>query len=281
MITNWIYKLFEKQRLINFSKRIPSKINILGMLRIRNEELIIEDTLNHLSTFCDAIVCFDDNSTDNTYSIISKHSHVIAIIRNFNWLSGVQDRLESETSHRADLLKLSKTFNPRWIFCADADERYIGDIKGFTNSEDSENLDIIRISLFDAYMTKDDSKPYSQGTPLLNFRTHFGPERRDIVMLWRNNEFNLEYIGLDSREPKFQGDLRLDTRFFCQHYGKSLSVDHWESTCTYYVNHFPYESYGKKWEERRGKALHTESDFGRELYTWGQQLFDNSIKIYP
>ena len=37
------------------------------------------------------------------------------------------------------------------------------------------------------------------------------------------------------------------TDLYCQHYGKSLSVDHWEETCDYDVRHFPFETYGRKW----------------------------------
>jgi hypothetical protein len=35
------------------------------------------------------------------------------------------------------------------------------------------------------------------------------------------------------------------TGLYCQHYGKSLSVDHWEETCEYYMRHFPFDTYGR------------------------------------
>ena len=66
---------------------------------------------------------------------------------------------------------------------------------------------------------------------------------------------------------------------YCQHYGKSLSVDHWEETCDYYIRHFPFETYGKKWTERKGQAIHTESDFKRPLYEWGEDLFANAVPM--
>jgi hypothetical protein len=72
---------------------------------------------------------------------------------------------------------------------------------------------------------------------------------------------------------------RVKTALYCQHYGKSLSVAHWEETCDYYIRHFPFETYGKKWTERKGKGVHTESDFGRPLYAWGGSLFANAVPM--
>ena len=69
------------------------------------------------------------------------------------------------------------------------------------------------------------------------------------------------------------------TDLYCQHYGKSLSVAHWEETCDYYVQHFPYETYGAKWEARKGKAIHTQSDYGNPLHEWGDALFSNATPM--
>jgi hypothetical protein len=62
-------------------------------------------------------------------------------------------------------------------------------------------------------------------------------------------------------------------------YGESLSVEHWEETCDYYVRHFPFESYGRKWRDHKGRAIHTQSDFMRPLYECGDTLFANAVKI--
>jgi hypothetical protein len=91
-------------------------------------------------------------------------------------------------------------------------------------------------------MTEEDRKPYARGEKLLNLRKYFGPERRDIIMLWKNTD-SVTFEGLDAREPKVTGSIA--TLLYRQHYGKSLSIEHWESTCNYYVKHFPYNPYGK------------------------------------
>lgn len=251
---------------------------LVALLRIRNEELILEDTLSHIASFADVICAYDDASTDKTREILKSHEKVFLIVQNDHWQSGVENRLLSETRHRGLLLQEARkrvTFH--WCMCCDADERYIGPIRQFVTEPIQGKPDAIRIQLFDAYMTEGDDRPYSGEMLLTNFRHFFGPERRDILMLWKNSDL-VHFTGLDAREPVVQGSSEL--KFFCQHYGKSLSYEHWEATCEYYVNHFPLDSYGKKWADRKGKALHSQSDFGRPLFEWGDNLFENAVKIY-
>ncbi len=280
-LLNVINKYTNKKKIYIYNNRLIKNPKVICILRARNEELILKDTLNHLSGLGDGIVCFDDASEDDTFNILRNHKRVIAIIRNFKWLSKPEDRIKCETSHRLDLLNLAKSFNPEWIFCTDADERYVGDIRRFIESDESSDVDIIRISLFDAYITEKDNTPFKKGSQLLNFRKYFGPERRDIIMLWKAKYDDIIFIGLDSREPTYSPDRKIIIKFYCQHYGKSLSIEHWEETCNYYLNHFPYIPYGQKWEKRKGKAIHKKSDFGRNLYRWGEELFSNAIIIHP
>jgi len=256
--------------LINNKSIFKKDIKILGLMRMRNEELILEDTLDSFSKTVDGIVVFDDDSTDRSVEIARKHPSVLKVIENKIWK---KNRLIEETENRKILLEYAQHYNPEWIFYSDCDERFEGNIKEFLLSKESKNVDGIRIQLFDAYITKDDKESYLN-EKLFNFRKKFGPERRDILMIWKNKP-EVVFEGLDQREPIVNGNVI--TKFFCQHYGKSLSVEHWEQTCDYYINNFP-EPYVSKWEKRKGKAIHDRSDFDRDLLKW-EDVKNNPVKI--
>ena len=247
---------------------------LIGITRVRNEALVLQDALNYVGKQVDAIVAYDDASTDQTLEILSEHPKVALIVANRLWEADIEARRIAEGRHRGLLLQTARDhllFD--WIFCFDADERVTGDLRGFMEQTHSSDYDGVRVQLFDAYMTPGDHAAYQADRELLDFRRFFGPERRDILMLWRNR---LEVI-FTKREPG--GLERVGTGLYCQHYGKSLSVEHWEETCDYYIRHFPFETYGQKWLDRKGRAIHSQSDFMRPLYEWGDTLFANAVKL--
>ena len=109
-----------------------------------------------------------------------------------------------------------------------------------------------------------------------------GRTQREQGTAWRRTEsgaFKMEVFFAEGHERQPGGIGRLLSGLYCQHYGKSLSVEHWEETCDYYIKHFPFETYGRKWLARKGQAIHTQSDFMRPLYEWGDALFANAVKI--
>jgi len=247
---------------------------LIGLTRVRNEALILRDTLNYLGNHVDAVVAYDDASTDRTLEILGEHPKVALVVTNRSWESDIEARRIAEGRHRGLLLQTAREhLQFDWIFCFDPDERVTGNLRKFTEETHSSDYDGVRIQLFDAYMTPDDHAPYHADRELLGFRRFFGPERRDILMLWRNRP---EFI-FAKREPAGVEQVRIG--LYCQHYGKSLSVDHWEETCDYYMRHFPFETYGRKWRERKGRAIHTQSDFMRPLYEWGDTLFANAVTM--
>ena len=248
---------------------------LVAMTRVRNEALILPDTLDYLARQVDAIISYDDASADDTVEILRKHPKVALIVANQSWEQDVAARKQAEGRHRGLLLDMARAQLPHdWMLCFDPDERVTENLRDFVTNAGT--CDAVRVRLFDAYLTPDDHAPYRSELELLHFRRFYGPEQRDILMLWRNRP-EIHFAEGHGRTPGGMERVKIDLH--CQHYGKSLSVDHWEETCDYYIRHFPFETYGKKWTERKGQAIHTESDFKRPLYEWGETLFANAVRI--
>jgi len=256
---------------------LAQKHFLIGITRVRNEALILKDTLDFVGQHVDAIIAYDDASTDRTPELLRAHAKVALIIANGAWEPDVKARKMAEHRHRQLLLQCARErLQFDWMLCFDADERITGDLRAFAGGPQAAGCDGVSIQLFDAYMTPEDCAPYRAGQELLGFRRFFGPEQRDILMLWRNRP-EVFFAAGHERQPGGIGRPR--TALYCQHYGKALSVAHWEETCDYYIRHFPFETYGQKWLARKGQAIHTQSDFMRPLYAWGETLFANAVKI--
>ena len=195
---------------------------LIGITRVRNEALILGDTLDFIGRHVDAIIA----STDRTLELLHSHPKVAVILANGAWEADVRARRTAEHRHRQLLLQCAREqLRFEWMLCFDADERITGNLRGFVSGSLAKGCDGVSVQLFDAYMTPDDCAPYQPGQELLGFRRYYGPERRDILMLWRNRP---EVFFAEGHEREPGGISRLRTDLYCQHYGKSLSIEHWE-----------------------------------------------------
>ena len=181
-------QLRDSERMIVGNAELLTQQHLLiGMTRVRNEELILGDTLDFVGRHVDAIVAYDDASTDRTGELLRNHPKVALILANGAWETDVKARRTAEYRHRQLLLQCARAqLRFDWMFCFDADERITGDLRGFASGPRAESYDGVSIRLFDAYLTPDDYTPYRPGQELLGFRRFYGPEQRDILMLWRN-----------------------------------------------------------------------------------------------
>jgi glycosyltransferase involved in cell wall biosynthesis len=240
-------------------------MKIVGVTRIRNEEDIIFNTLEHVSNLVDEIYIFDDYSTDSTTQICLKFPKVKRIIQAKTWETNPHKRQILEGTQRQAIYKVAKESQPDWIYYFDADEYTDFDnIDLFDTSYDAYSM-----RLFDFYITPQDVEEQ-----YLN-RKFMGPEFRDILTLFRPKP-DLHFY---TRVP-FASFSKVGHKGFIKHYGKAISIEQWEQTCDYYIN-FLYErqpgnsTISEKWKKRKGKAIHTQSDFGRSLIEW-KDRFDTA-----
>jgi hypothetical protein len=212
---------------------------------------------------------YDDVSTDKTVEICKAHPNVKGVVSNGFWDT---DREQAEWQNRQAVFDFAKSKDPNidWFIYFDADERMYFDL----NATVLRRCDAVAMNLYDFYITEEDKdRVYNGSLPLL--RQKVGPEFRQIIMMFRNLP-GVKWHKPDQREPSLPFGSQVTVSGFVKHYGKCISIKHWEDTCEYYVNNFP--KYAEKWEKRKGKAVHMISDFGHELVTW-QELATRSIPM--
>jgi len=236
--------------------------SVAGITRVRNESLIIADTIRHFLGYCDHIVMYDDCSTDDTVEIaLDVGRDRISLIAGDRWR---EDRHGENTRHRKLAQESAEALGADWCLCFDADERLVGDLPPL----DVGGITGYTFRLFDGYLTEARRELYYPGDDLAELPRMWGPEYRDILMLFRPDRAAWSRAGL--RQPFVRG-VKRRAGVIVKHYGKCMSVEQWEEACDYYTKGFP-PSFRQRWEARRGKAIHTQSDFGRPLFSWTELM---------
>jgi hypothetical protein len=166
------WQIRDGEQIIACNKRLLGRRHFsIGITRIRNEALILQDALDYVGGHVDAIVAYDDASTDRTLEILGGHPKVALIVANRSWEADIEARRIAEGRHRGLLLQIAREhFQFEWMFCFDPDERVTGDMRGFMEQTHSSECDGVRVRLFDAYMTPEDQAPYQANRELLGFR---------------------------------------------------------------------------------------------------------------
>lgn len=153
-----------------------------------------------------------------------------------------------------------------WFLYFDADERIEYDFSRLTAYD--ERVACVYMKLFDFYITPEDmARPYAGD--LVSLRKWCGPEYRPIMFLFKHAP-NRRWRWRRSRMPDIDHAIEFAVMDgYVRHYGKCISISHWEDTCDFYTANAPHLA--EKWRARKGKAVHTISDFGNPLITWEQR----------
>jgi glycosyltransferase involved in cell wall biosynthesis len=238
-------------------------MKIIGITRIRNEAKIIKATLDHVSKLVDEIYVYDDCSEDSTVEICKAHHAVKGVIKGKTWASTPGGRRNAEGQLRQAVYDLAVKNGADWVYYFDADE-YI-EFEGIDWTADS-----YYFRLFDFYITEEDKAAHYLE------REWMGPEYRDIPMLFKVNP-NIKFT---SRIPKGRGFSQFGG--YVKHYGKAISVEEWDLTCHYYINHRWKDTNPillQRWKDRVGKAVHVESDFCNPLVKWSERKTNKVFKL--
>lgn len=245
---------------------------IRGLVKVRNEQEIIKDTLDMWAPFCTAgVYIYDDASEDKTVEICKAHPLVKEVIEGKYW---DPDREKAEWFNRQTILmRAQQDASPDdWFVYFDADEH----LYNFDRYElfSLPEVKAIACRLYDIYITpEDENLPYKN-------RQWVGPEYRTIPFFFRNSKF-LKYHLPDQRIVDMEPGIIIPIHGDIKHYGKGFSIKHWEETCDYYICYWP--KYSAKWQARKGKAVHKnyESDFGNKLIRWADRQKGFSLEDKP
>jgi len=234
-------------------------MKVAVLCRVYNEEAILQDFLDHYRDIATGgFYFYDDGSTDNTWDILSADpavKHIISKNRIDNLFSHFNQnpqRQEIVEAARQDL-ELND-----WFLLLDADEF----IEWYSKPEDHLTYaSSLTLPLFDLYITdKDKDRGWKE-------REMVGPEVRYIKFMVKS----ADYITLQNDRTIISNGINLTTPTArVKHIGKGLSIDYWERKCSHYSTPGMPLKYQLKWANRKGKAIHTESDFGRPLLKWDE-----------
>lgn len=230
---------------------------VIGLMVVRNEAAIVQDTLDDMAEFCDCVVVQDDASEDETRAICAAHPVVADVLVKYVW---EPDRTIAQARDRDRVLKAARKYGGAddWFVYMDADERIDFDwlvLEGLSAGA-------VKMRVFDFYITAADVGLRYDA------RRWLGPEYRKIVMAFQGR-WGAGYGGPCQREVTLRPGCGILHAGSVKHYGKAISVEEWERTCDYYSRFVP--KYAAKWEARKGKAVHERSDFGRELIRWEER----------
>ena len=114
---------------------------LVAAIRVKNEEWILDFTLSCLSDFCDAIVCVDDGSSDESVAIMKSYKKVRSI--HINHPKNYRDIDEPRDWNK--LTELAIACDAEWILYLDADEMVSPNICERINEYTSQDdYDVVR-----------------------------------------------------------------------------------------------------------------------------------------
>ncbi len=246
-------------------------LKLVGITRVKDEKILIQEHLDHMAEFCDALCVYDDLSTDGTFEIIKNHPKVKVILQtDKSWqpkpVGKVKDPLELWKKNQEMLDVAKKELNPEWFIFLDVDEFLDEDLqKDLPKILASKDYDAICFQMYDFFITEEDKdKPYNGD--IRSLRRFAGTEYRNQLFLFRN-VWSLFFKEGAHKEPNgFKNNRVSFTDYKIKHYGKAKSIEDYYKKSQHYLKYRPHMR-KTKFKFTQPPVHKDKSDLGK-LVTW-------------
>lgn len=241
-------------------------MKVHGICKARNEEHILQDTLDNWAQYCDGgIYIYMDVCTDRSVEIAKAHPAVAEVVESTLY---DPDRERAEWYCRQVVLHSAQRFATAedWIVYFDADEH----LERFNREVlTDKNICAIACKSYDAYITPEDAHLEAEDYRL---RRWVSQEFQYSPYFYRCS-LPLRFWKPDQRNMEVPPDQPRMLHGLVHHWGKAISVKKWDEKCQYYADVFG-PKYADKWAKRYGQAVKEDmkSDFGRPLMLWEDVL---------
>ena len=258
------------------------KHKLVAGLTSKNEDWIIDKTLQSLNQYCDKIVVYDDGSTDNTENICRSYDKVIWKVRPEH-----HPLQREEAKQRLELIEILKDQDPDYVLLLDADEIPTPSIVNFIENI-NEDVALWRTRMINLW--EDESK-YRVDSYQTKFGTTvnwdpFGasPWFKYVLMKMDKNvnyqyDLNVQKGGCSQYHPAPEnpnGIVKEQDDFYTIHYGK---------LCPTYLNGEKIEFYSKieekdgrgdlssrlDWHQEHGRVDTIQTKETDPLWFWGKE----------
>jgi len=216
-------------------------MKVVGLLRVRNESAIIQESLDHLAQYAQEIYVYDDQSEDDTVKICQAHPSVKEIIVNNNWSrDGSVVRQGEQRQAILELARYRSNPSPDWFIYMDGDERFEERftpevMENFLRIREKKGHLAVLFRFFSFCITEEDKGDDIHYTQ----RRWVDPRYIFVPQIFRNRSKIHFTYGADKRVYGMTKNETFLSEYRIKHYGQARSLVHFQVKKKHYTTHMP------------------------------------------